>query len=445
MSFSRPHHRLTAGAATVDITPQGSVFLFGYPHVPRQSTGIHDRLECSALYLRSGDAELLFLSNDLIFVPQPVVTEVRRLVHALTGVPARSILISATHTHSGPVTAAMLGNAADPVVPKPSKHYLDWLVSRMASAACRAHEMALPAEAGLKTAQAVGVGTNRHDPSGPADPEVPVLVVRNADTQRTMACLLVYGMHPTVLHEDSTLISADFPHFTRRYLQHRVFQEECPVLWHNGASGDQSPRHVAKAQTFAEARRLGENLGKAVAQVIPEIEFRDDLVLHSRRTLVDLIPRVFPSVQEAQKNLEQKRAVFEALRRKGAAKQAVRTAECDVFGAEETAELAQAAKDGRLAATLRDYTPVEIQVLEVGPWRFVGWPGEFFVEYALALKRRAANAFLITLANGELQGYIVTKEAETRGCYEALNAVFAAENGARFVEATVALLQSAHD
>jgi hypothetical protein len=41
-----------AGAAVVDITPQGSVFLYGYPHVKRYSTGVHDPLECAALYLR---------------------------------------------------------------------------------------------------------------------------------------------------------------------------------------------------------------------------------------------------------------------------------------------------------------------------------------------------------------------------------------------------------
>jgi hypothetical protein len=45
---------LRAGAAVTDLTPAGSVFLFGYPHVPRWSTGVHDPLECAALYLRDG-------------------------------------------------------------------------------------------------------------------------------------------------------------------------------------------------------------------------------------------------------------------------------------------------------------------------------------------------------------------------------------------------------
>jgi len=33
---------LQAGAAQVDISPETSQFLWGYPHVARMSTGIHD-------------------------------------------------------------------------------------------------------------------------------------------------------------------------------------------------------------------------------------------------------------------------------------------------------------------------------------------------------------------------------------------------------------------
>jgi hypothetical protein len=45
------------------------------------------------------------------------------------------------------------------------------------------------------------------------------------------------------------------------------------------------------------------------------------------------------------------------------------------------------------------------------------------------------------MANGDLQGYIVTEDAAAQNVYEATNAVFAASNGARFVEATLAVLR----
>ena len=128
------------------------------------------------------------------------------------------------------------------------------------------------------------------------------------------------------------------------------------------------------------------------------------------------------------------------MRRAQATRQEIRTAECDWFGAEETVTLARAAEDGRLAAVQESVTPAEIQVIQAGPWTFVGWPGEIFVEYALALRAAAPDTYLITLANGDLQGYIVTPEAEDEGGYEASNAVFAAESGAILLRETLSLI-----
>jgi hypothetical protein len=431
---------LLAGAAVSDLTPSGSVFLYGYPHVARDSTGVHDPLQCAALYLRGGGGEVLFLANDLIHFSQALIAEIRQAITAETGVPAEAIMVTATHTHSGPVIVDHVSNAADPTVSKPDPAYLQWIVRQIAAAAKTAVNAARPAELGFVVARAQGVGTNRHDPTGPADPEVPVLLARAADTHAPIGAMVVYAMHPTVLHEDSTLISGDFPHFARRFLQEHALGANCPVLYHNGASGNQSPRHVTRANTFAEAQRLGELLGRAIVDALPMMTFGVPASLAVRRKFVDLTVREMPDRARAQQALGAAREKFQRLQREKAPRAAVRTAECDVFGAEETAELAIAAVDGRLARAAADCSPAEIQVIEIGPWRFVGWPGEFFVEYALELKRRAPGTFVITLANGELQAYIVTAEADARGVYEARNALFAHTNGSRIVDATLALL-----
>ena len=432
---------LYAGAATSDITPQDSVFLYGYPHVPRLSTGVHDRLESAALYLRQEGQSVLMIANDLIFVGRQLSRDVRRRISIKTGVPAEAIAITATHMHSGPVTVDGLSHHSDPVVPKADPGYLQWVADSMVEAGCAAVRSAQLAEVGLAVAQARGVGTNRHDPAGPADPSVPVLVLRSQDDHRPIACMLVYAMHPTVLHEDSTLISGDFPHFTRQYLRKQgLLPEHCPILYHNGASGNQSPRHVTTANTFAEAQRLGELLGVAVADAMRRITFQRSGPLRVRRAHVPLTPRVLPPLPQAEAQARAARARFDALRAAQAPRPAVRTAECDWFGAEETVALAQAALDGRLQAAVSQCSPAELQIFEIGLWKFVFWPGEFFVEYALELKARSPNTFLITMANGELQGYIVTPEAVALGRYEATNAVFGAENGQRMVEATLGLL-----
>jgi hypothetical protein len=395
---------LVAGAATADITPSQPVFLFGYPHVPRTSTGVHDPLECSAFYLRNGAGQALFLAHDLIFVPRSLAVEARRRISRATGLPPDEIMVSGTHTHSGPITADQVANAADGHVPKTDAGYLAWLCERIVETACRAVNQAVPAELGQAVAQAPETGGNRHDPAGPSDPEVPVLLARSRETGEPVGCMVVHAMHPTVLHEDSTLISGDFPHFTREYLRTHVLTRGCPVVYHNGASGDQSPRHIIRANTFSEAQRLGESLGQAIARAVAKMSFTAQVRIAVRRRWIELEPRDFPPVAAAEDALRNARARHRLLQRAGAPGPAIRTAECDVFGAEETVELARAAIDGRIDAAVRERTPAEIQAIAIGAWTFVGWPGEFFVAYALALRAKAPGTFVITLANGELQG-----------------------------------------
>lgn len=432
---------LLAGAAVADITPAGSVHLFGYPHVHRQSTGVHDPLECAVLCLRAPRGAAIFIANDLIYFGRDYAADIRRRIAAATGVPVEAIMLTATHTHSGPVIADNLSNSADSVVPRADQDYLRWLADRIVATAVAAAERTEPAELGLAVAQAEGVGSNRHDPAGPTDPEVPVLVARSRRTGRPIAAMLVYGMHPTVLHEDSTVFSADFQGFARRALRQGTLPSDCPVVYHLGAAGDQSPRHMTRANTLAEAQRIGENLARGVATAISRIAFGPVGEIVARREMIAVEPRSFPAAAEAEAALTRSRSRFAELRATGAPRTEIRTAECDIFGAEKTVLLAQAAADGRLTAAVNASSPAEIQVIRIGPWRFVGWPGEFFVEHGLALKAAApAGTFLVTLANGELQGYIATPGAVARGAYEATNAVFTVDNGPRFVERTLALI-----
>ena len=82
---------LQAGAACVDISPKDSQFLYGYPHVERYSTGIHDPLFSSALYLSNGRTQVMFIANDIICVTKDLVGRVRNRIVEATGMPANHI------------------------------------------------------------------------------------------------------------------------------------------------------------------------------------------------------------------------------------------------------------------------------------------------------------------------------------------------------------------
>lgn len=415
---------LVAGAASVEINPRESLFLFGYPHVKRYSTGIHDALLSSALYLSNGQNAVIFVANDVVAVSKASTRRVRERISRETGVPAENIMLTATHTHSAPATADWLSNESDPVVPKADKKFIQQFEDAMVKAAGGAYRSAQPAGVGLAIADGTGCGTNRHNPAGPADQQVPVLVVRSVKDNKAIAAMLVYAMHPTVLHENSTLISGDFPAMSRKYIQHHVLGAQCVVLHHSGAAGDQSPRHVTQANTFAEAERLGQTLGKAVRKAVAEMSYVSEVAIRCQSAGVQLPMRTFPDPMQAKAEVDRMHQRLEKLRKENAPRTEVRTAECDTFGAEETLTLSKAAKEGRLAVAAEMALPAEVQVIDIGPWTFVGWPGEAFVEFALQVRKQNPNAFVITLANGETQGYMVTQEAIDNNWYEATNAVF---------------------
>jgi neutral ceramidase len=434
---------LIAGAASVDISPDTPQFLFGYPHVPRMSTGIHDPLLSSALFLSDGQTSLLLVANDVIFIGKESAARVRRRIEEITGIPAGNIMVTATHTHSGPITVDMVSNEADTTVPKADPRYLRLLEDGIVEAAVKAHHHARPASLGLAIADGSCVGTNRHDPAGPADPQVPVLVVRSEQQQACLAAMVVCSMHPTVLHEDSTLVSGDFPAMARHYLQEHVLGRHCPVIYHTGPCGDQSPRHVTRANTFDEARWLGDALGQSIARAINTIQYTSDVPLACSSSLANLPRRPLPPATTASELLDRATERLKVLRSSGAARGEIRTAECDLFGAEETMTLASAAVSGRLDAAAASVMPAEIMVMQIGRWAFVGWPGETYVEFALAVKAHHPDCCVISLANGELQGYLVTQEAVRQGRYEALNALFDSPgSGNRLVEETLKLLGS---
>ncbi len=64
------------------------------------------------------------------------------------------------------------------------------------------------------------------------------------------------------------------------------------------------------------------------------------------------------------------------------------------------------------------------------------------MEFGLEVRASRRDAYVISLANGELQGYLVTAEAVHKGCYEASNALFLSpDSGRRIVDATIELLK----
>ncbi len=431
---------LRAGRARQDISPVKPMFLVGYPHVERISTGIHDPLYANALYLSNDEESILCISTDLLFVHHDLAADCRQRICRSTGIPTTNIMISATHTHSAPVTCSVLAWQGDPVVPKPDPEYLRRVSDGIVGAAVEAVKNAEPAELASRFAPVDGVGCNRLNPDGPRDPDAGILVVRRSSDKCVTAIQVCYSMHPTVIHENTTQVTADFPGFCRQRLESEF--PDAMVIYHTGPCGNLSPRHHVHGQTFDEAERLGSRLSDCICRALarlPETCFSRTPKIRAAAKECKLIAREFVSVQTAREHVQKVQQKYARLKNSNAPRPRIRTAECELFGAEEQVTLAEAQERGQIARLHSDYACTEIQVLRAGDVFLACLPGELFVEYALKLKSSAdQSVFPVSLANGELQGYITTPDADG---YEASLSMFTPESGSRMIQTALSLIE----
>lgn len=429
------------GKSIIDISPEKPMFLWGYPFVERTSTGVHDPLFASVLFWDDGQNAVMTIALDLLFINASDVADIRRDIASKSGLAVENIMISCSHTHSGPVTVDLVISGSDPVVPLVDQEYMGMIKDRIVEAGLIAIESVVDAEIAVTTAFVEGVGCNRNDPKGIRDPDAGLIIARDSSSGSIISVSLIYSMHPTVLHEDTALVSSDFPGYTRKYIMDK-FGEDVVVSYHTGPQGNQSPRYDVKAQTFEEAERLGFILGKSVVESIEKLgddDFNKDALINSSIGWVDSIRKKTMTLKEAQANLEFRENEFERLQRENAGHGLVRSAECSVFGAKEAVYIATCAEDGSLDEGLEPYKKLEIQVFRLGNCCLVALQGELFVEYSLAIKERSVmNTFVLCCTNGETQGYIVT---DTASGYEADNALFSPETGRAMVEKALQLIE----
>jgi len=432
---------LKAGSAITDVTPQKPMFLHGYPHVERISEGVHDPLYASAMVIDNGEIQIGFCAVDVLYISKEITEKVREGVVKATGIPQHNLMISATHTHSGPITFSDI--FYDPVVPKADPEYISYLVDKLIEVFMNAYNNMRVCKIAITTADGTGVGGNRRNKTDAIDPEIPIIVLKETETDRIFALSVVYCMHPTVLHEDSRLYSADFPGYTREYIN-RKFGDEVTFLYHTGPSGNQSPRHYVQSNTFSEAQRLGYILGERITNSVKQLteyDFKNWVPLDIQFDDIILPKKEFVSVERAEIKLQKAKQKLDTMRQTNPHSPGTRTAEVDWFGAEEYRQLAEMAANGELDKVYATILPVEISIVVIDNSNFIFLPGELFVEYSLTIKEKLQNTYVISLSNGVLAGYLVTAEAENEGGYEVLNSIFPANAGEELVKKVLTLVK----
>lgn len=409
---------LKAGTSLVDISPREGIALAGYPHCPRYNTGVHDPLYAACLYLTNGKREVVIVTLDLLYIGKQLVKKLRNKI----GV---DIMFCASHTHSGPWASTPLASEISENI-YPDEEYIQDLLQKLEHAIRNAMEITFDAQLGTGIGHCgaeQGVGGNRRTPNGVCDPSVNVLAVRDMNGV-LRACLLNYALHPTFLHAESTVVSADYPAYVRRYL--RFAFPKAVFLFAQGTSGNQSSRYHRVAQDFEEAARVGTTLGVAVFHCIKDVRFDSELPIEVHSKEAGLPMKTFPPLEQAEREMLLARQRFAAMDDSDYITK--RNAELSMFGAENNFYFSRLAQEGALNS---DELPCEVQVVRLGDTLLTGIQGELFVEYGLQIKTLSPfeKTFVFSVTNGSLPGYIYTPQAGREGGYETGTSVFSDQAG----------------
>jgi hypothetical protein len=425
---------MRAGLSEGIITPNFPVLMAGYPEPKdRYHREVHDDLFVHCFYLSDAGTELALISFDLGELSKKRTRAIREAVEKRCGIPGKGVSVSCTHTHSGPVTTTLsLWNDDRELYP----FYLDFITETAAENMARAKAGAFEASLCLargRCGKEQGVGGNRRDRDGPADPEVGVLGIR--EKEGALRGLLVnYALHPTFLHAESRALSADYPGYIYRY-----FKEKQPALvtgFLQGASGNQSSRHFRQGQSFDEAKRAAYAIAAGAERALASAPVLENPRLFAAS--YDFDPPLYdiPAPEKALEGEKQARREYEEAKAAGKPYPLVRTLECSLIGAEHLLEIARAGETA--LRNIRGNSPFEVQIMGIGDYRLVFYSCEIFVEFALRLKRESPfPLFFTSCTNGGASGYICTPEAHAEGGYEALWTRYRPETGDMLVDFTL--------
>lgn len=431
---------LRVGAAAELITPPAGTPMSG-PNAARAVEAVDDDLYAKAIVLERDGVRVAMVACDLITMPRSIADEARRLIAEQPGIPPDHVMISATHTHTGPLLTGRQ-DSSDSQAAGRTRAYLASLPQRIADAVRKADAKLTAARALAGVGKEPRLSFNRRyfmkdgpvgwnpgkmnpnveGPAGPVDPDVPVVYFETAEKAAApIATHVSFAMHPDTRH--GQMISADYPGRLADILA-KVRGPEMVTLFALGACGDIN--HV--------------NVNFRGAQINPKETARIGMVLAGE--VLKAYGRIQPVGTTGAIRVRSEVMSLPLQEVKPGELEWAREAILKPSQGRVSLEYVRAAKVLDIAGRAGRPLAAEVQIIALGDdIAWVALPGEMFVELGLEVKKRSPfkHTIIVELANGSV-GYVPTKRAFTEGNYEPLAARCAPGSGELLVERAISLL-----
>lgn len=404
---------INIGTASIDISPLPGVELCGYAAREGGNVGIHDKLYAKTIAMDDGTNKAAILSCDLVGMDSEIIDYVKNEVNILLSIDQSAVMISCTHTHSGPVT--MRGNG----IGLKNEDYILTLKGKLIESIVTAFRSMQPANAFYSKGRC-NIGINRRgkikegsiepsvDPNGPVDSEVSVIAFYNSISGDLITLLFNYGCHPVVLNPDNNFVSADYPGAACSFIEISL-QLKIPVVFTNGGAGNINPKERG---SFGKTLLNGEKLGSAVLDILNTEKRKLTPKLSYGISTVDLPFEIKGLIEVYQKTIAEHKKLLETVK-PGSVDE--KLSKANIIWAEK---YLKEAENNLIPEKIR----VNLQVIKIGDLFLVGIPTEVFAETTMWIKKNSgADVIVLGYTNGN-EGYLPTREEIPKGGYEVLEA-----------------------
>jgi hypothetical protein len=398
---------------------------------PGKARGQEGELRVAALLVEdSHHRHVALVACDVLMIERDVLDRAARRVEQATGVPFDHVLIHATHTHHAPTTVTVHGYRRD-------EAFTHQVEEKIVQAAVKAAGRLSPVTLEFRLGEESSVGKNSRlalgdgsiywvgpyddaiRPTGPFDPELPVLAFPRRGG----------GLEAVVFNHSTHTIGTQMrgvrsPSFYGLAAQSLEKERGGTFLFFEGASGSTHNLDLAAAEATHRIRQ-------AVSDALDKAQ-----------------PRPVAGVKAIKKETAVRIRHFnEALEDQAVVAYCTRRIK-DPKGAQSVIETFRAMRK-HLAPRQGEERKTWVQAVLIGDVAMVGVPGEFFTLLGEEIKRRSPfrYTYVFELAN-DYVGYIPDQRAFDRGGYQVwtgLHSFLERGTGERIVAEAVTLLDRLRD
>jgi len=377
-----------------DITPPKGVLLAGYG-ARVIAEGIHDPLFISGMSFDDGNHQAILLSYDLLGMDKDFIYAIRHACAEVTKLLPQQIILTCTHTHSGPHCRRLANLKFDDARQNEFDAYRRFLIDKSAELVGGAffnqsdvdiYHYSQDCHENINRRVIMPNNSCKYLPDNKylmplatniTDPELGALYFVDKSTRRPLATLVNYAAHPLTCQSEgasSHQISSDYPGVLRREIEEQLGGF---CLFTSGACGDLHPKEFETG--FSRTEEMGKKLGKSLISAFSSAIWNPTDYKLKRCTLVTAIQTVEVEFRES------------------------------------------GCVEGRLPQYAgASATDAELQFLIIGDISFVGVPGELLCEPGLEIKWHSPFRKTFVLYNStDYLSYITPDNFYFQGGYEA--------------------------